>query len=385
MVFTYGDIPDSIRTKPFWPLGRIFWKLFQEYGLEFWNNQRKALIGSEIIYKLIKERLNESIQTAKEVMEGKIKKPWRVLTYTLFPPIVAIRSDTQQGTMRLLFGDSVDCTFVIIDDEYLETIFLLNCHLEDGIPVNWWFVNSNDELLERRHIKLGYKLKDIPKKSKNLTQSAQNMISILKDVRNERTAYWSNSTYHISNIYITGAINSILELSNYAAYCQMWDGIATAYKKFYNLHDYWFNFVPWPPLINALINAGRRKFAKRWAAWTGNKLFINHIEDVILEWLKSDLPEIYESAFIKQWERGIEFPIQSLISSQVLIENYKKTGIYHIETKGPKIHLEDLGIDISDAFKGYYLRIDHNFKPKKIDPSVIVSIGLGRNTKIIQE
>ncbi|MHA1311774.1 MAG: hypothetical protein ACTSWR_06960 [Candidatus Helarchaeota archaeon] len=385
MVFTYGDIPDSIRTKPFWPLGRTFWKLFQEYGINYWNKQKSTLIGSEIVYKLLKNRLNEAILTAKDVIDGKIKKPWRVLTYTLFPPIVAIRSDTQQGTMRLLFGDSVDCTFVIIDDESLETIFILNCHLEDGIPVNWWFVNSYDELLERRHLKLGYKLKDIPKKSKNLTQSAHYMMSILKDIRNERTPNWRNSTYHIANIYISGAINAILELSNYAAYCQMWDGFATAFKKFYNLNDYWFNFIPWPPLINALINAGRRKFAKRWGAWTGNKLFINHIEDIILNWLKNDMPEVYESAFIKQWESGIEFPIQSLISSRDLIKNFKENGTYHFKTSGHKIHLEDLGIDEHDAFKGYYLRIDHNFIPQKIDPSYIISVGLGRNTKIIQD
>jgi hypothetical protein len=387
MVYTYGDIPDSIRTKPFWPLGRNIWKIFQEFGMEYWNKQRETLIGAEIVYKLLKKRLNESILTAKEVMDGKIEKPWRVLTYTFFPPIAAIRSDTQQGTMRLLFGDSVDCTFVIIDDETLEAIFILNCHLEDGIPVSWWFVNSYDDLLERRHMKLGYKLKDIPKSSKNLNESAKNMISILEDVRNERTPNWSNSTYHVANIYITGAINSMLELSNYGAYTQMWDGLASANKRFYDLGDYWFNFIPWPPLIQALINAGRRKFANRWAGWVGNKLFINHIEDIILNWLKTDLPEIYEYAFVRQWEEGIEFPIQSLVSSRTMIKNFKENGFYHQQkTKGSKIKLDNLGIDMEEAFKGYYMRIDHNTKPNdKIDRSKIISIGLGRNSKILEE
>ncbi|MBD3230113.1 MAG: hypothetical protein GF329_18185 [Candidatus Lokiarchaeota archaeon] len=386
MVFNYGDIPDSIETKPFWPLGRNIWKLFKKFGMNYWEKQRESLIGSEVVYNLLKERLNESILTAKEVMEGKIKKPWRVLTYTFFPPIVAIRSDTQQGTMRLLFGDSVDCTFVIIDDESLETIFLLNCHLEDGIPVSYWFVNSYDDLLERRHMKLGYKLKEIPKKSKTLQDSATNMMSILKDIRNERTPQWSHSTYHIANIYISGAINSMLELSNYGAYTQMWDGLATANKRFYNLHDHWFNFIPWPPMILALINAGRRKFAKRWAGWTGNKLFINHIEDIILNWLKSDLPEIYESALTNQWEEGIEFPSQSLSSSRILIKNYEKMGEYHTKSKGPKIHLEDLGITMENAFKGYYLRIDHKMKPTTdIDRSKIITEGLGRSSKILED
>jgi len=386
MPYGYADIPDSIRTKPFWPIGRNIWRIFQQFGIDYWNKQRESIIGSEFVYKLLKERLNESILTAKEVMEGKIEKPWRVLTYTLFPPIVAIRSDTQQGTMLLLFGDSVDCTFVIIDDDTLETIFLLNCHLEDGIPVNWWFVNSDDELLERRHLKLGYKLKEIPKKSKNLETSAQSMISILKDIRNERTPDWSTSRYHIANIYISGAINSMLELSNYSAYTQMWDGLATYNKKFYGLPDYWFNFIPWPPMINALVNAGRRKFALRWASWTGNKLFINHIEDVILDWLKKDLPEIYEFALLKQWEDGIEFPTQSLVSSRQLIANYQNSGVYHLPPKGPLIHLNDLEIDIADAFKGYYLRVDHHTDPnEKVDKSKIISVGLGRDSKVLQD
>ena len=212
------------------------------------------------------------------------------------------------------------------------------------------------------------------------------MIKILKDIRNEKTPQWSSSTYHIANIFVSGAINTMLELSNYSAYAQMWDGFATASKRFYNLSDSLFNFIPWPPMINALVNAGRRKFTKRWAGWVGNKLFINYIENIIINWLKNDLPEMFELTFIKQWEKGIEYPIQSIISSRDLIKNHSESGEYFKPIKGPKIHLEDLGITMQDAFKGYYLRVDHRTNPKeKVDPSKIISIGLGRNSEVLQE
>ncbi|MHA1757342.1 MAG: hypothetical protein ACTSVV_11270, partial [Promethearchaeota archaeon] len=38
--------------------------------------------------------------------------------------------DLNQGTMKLLFGESTDVTFIVINDYSREIFFLLNCHQE---------------------------------------------------------------------------------------------------------------------------------------------------------------------------------------------------------------------------------------------------------------
>ncbi len=380
---TVEEVPNNY-LKFFLPLGKNIWRCFQELGWEYWIRQSNLIRNGDLVFNLLKGRLNESILTAKDVIDGKLQKPWRIISYTLFPPIAPIRSDAQQGTMKLIFGESVDTTYVVIDDISMETLYLLNCHLEDGLPVDWWLVQPEDELLERRHLKYGFKLRDIQKYVKDLSKAAFRMVDILRDVRNERTPFWSSSVYHCAAVYLSGAINAMLELSNFSTYTALWDGISA--KRVYGLPETWYDFIPNPPFLSTLLLTGRRGFSKRWASWTGNKLYIAHIEDVILNWLKSEVPEVYKIGLVDQWQEGIPLPQQSLISSQILLENFKKTGFFHSKIPGNKITLEGLGITLEEAFDGYYLRVDNHTNPKeKIDFSFVISKGLGRNTRIFQE
>jgi hypothetical protein len=378
-----NEVPDLF-LKSFLPLGKNIWRCFQKLGWNYWLKQSELIQNGDLVFDLLKGRLNESILTAKEVMEGRLPKPWRVISYTLFPPVSPIRSDAQQGTMKLIFGESVDTTYVVIDDISMETLYLLNCHLEDGLPVDWWLVKPDDELMERRHLKYGFRLREMQQKIKDLPKAAFKMIDILRDIRNERAPYWSSSTYHCAAVYMSGAINAMLELSNFSTYAALWDGISA--KRVYNLPEIWYDFIPNPPFLSTLLYSGRRGFSKRWASWTGNKLYIAHIEDVILDWLKSEVPEVHKIGLVEQWEEGIPYPQQSLISSQDLLENFKKTGGFHTEIPGKKILLDDLGIMMEQAFTGYYLRVDNHTNPdEKLDSSYIISKGLGRSTQILQD
>ncbi|HUX98253.1 MAG TPA: hypothetical protein VMV49_01750 [Candidatus Deferrimicrobium sp.] len=264
-----NEVPDLF-LKSFLPLGKNIWRCFQRLGWDYWLKQSDLIRNGDLVFDLLKGRLNESILTAKEVMDGKLSKPWRVISYTLFPPIAPIRSDAQQGTMKLIFGESVDTTYVVVDDISMETLYLLNCHLEDGLPVDWWLVQPDDELMERRHLKYGFRLREIQQKMKDLPKAAFRMIDILRDVRNERTPYWSSSTYHCAVVYMSGAINTMLELSNFSTYAALWDGISA--KRVYHLPETWYDFIPNPPFLSSLLFTGRRGFSKRWASWTGNKL-----------------------------------------------------------------------------------------------------------------
>lgn len=318
MIHNFSEIPDTLRTKEFFPLMKHVWRCFKELGWEHWENQRQTVYDSNFVFDLLKHRLNESILTAKEVMEGKLEKPYRILTYTLFPPIVAIRADSQVGTMKLIFGFSIDTTYTIIDDITEEIIYLVNCSLEDGLPVDWYFIDYKEEIMDRRHLKYGHKLREIPKKTKNIENSSKIMIDILKDIRNERAPNRYSSSYHIGATYLTPVINSMLQMSNFESYGGFWDGIQTTNKKIFRMSDLMFIFYPWPPIMSSLMLAGRRAFISKWSMWAGGRLYVNHIEEIILNWLKESNPELYKIGLIDQIQEGIPYPAQSLISGQTL-------------------------------------------------------------------
>ncbi|MHA1315888.1 MAG: hypothetical protein ACTSRB_18450, partial [Candidatus Helarchaeota archaeon] len=110
-----------------------------------------------------------------------------------------MRSDLQQGSMKLLYGESIDVSYVAVRDDTLEIQLILNGHLEDGIPVDWFVISETEDIMQRRHLKTGIKLKDIFKKSKkkDFISCGTAIRDILLDIRNERSPQWANSAYQI--------------------------------------------------------------------------------------------------------------------------------------------------------------------------------------------
>lgn len=384
MPYTYADIPDKIRTKQFYPVGRHFWRLYTNLGWEFLESMIEPVI-KEVSYPLAKIRLDEAIYTAKGIMEGNLKDPQKVMADTLFPPGGFIRSDLQQGSMKLYYGESVDCTYILCRDDKEEIIFMINGHLEDGIPVDWWMVGPDDELLERRHLKLGAKLKQIPKVTKNFTDTGNRCIEILRDVRNERTPQWSTSMYQVGLAWGTSADNLIFEISSYEGLAGLFDGIST--KVLFNLPDYWFIYVPMPPIINTMVYAGRERFTLMTSnLMSHGRLYFQHIEDEYVSILKEKFPEIYNVGFAMYLEKdGIPYPIQTL---KCKLPDFRKKKIYEQENfnfefgPGPWITLEDLQISMDDIHKGYFFEIDHETKPGDFDKEKhLISTGIGRNTE----
>jgi hypothetical protein len=342
---------------------------------------------NSITYDLIKPRLNEAIMTAKATIEGKITNPEITIADTLFPPGGSVRADLSQGVMKLYYGTSCDCTYTAIRDDIQEVCFMLNGHLEDGIPVDWWFIGPDDELLDRRHIKLGFKLKDIPKRTKTLSDMGYRFIDILKDVRNERTPQWASSAYQTCAVWGTGAWNLAFEFSSYEGVAGLYDGIAA---KTYGLPDYWFTYVPWPPLVQTAVYSGRRRFILLSVGLLSeNRLYTQHIESEFLELNKRNWPETFDIGLFQQWKQmGIPFPKQTL---ECQLPNFKK-GTTFKDNKfsfnyppSEWITLEKLHMDFEDIFKGYFLNIDHETDPADCDDlsSQIISIGIGRHTQLI--
>ncbi len=377
----FGEIPNNLRTKQFYPLGKNLWKLFKEFGydkiLEFQDK------SEEIVFEELKERLNSTILAAKEVVQGKITNPEKVLTYLLFPPVASIRTDLQQGAMKLLYGDSVDLSFIVMKDETEEIFFILSGHCEDGIPVDWYMVGSDDELLNRRHSKIGLKLNELPKQ-KNFLQCGLRCLEILTDVRNERTPQWSTSASHVSPVWVSGLWNTLLERSGHEAHAALYDGCVA--NRIFN--EPWYAYIPWPVMIKTLLMMRREDWVLRitglmyrhYLNWQG-------LEELAINWLKERFPELL-SFSLRIWDEGIPYPIQTINSSPPDLKDPKVCRrqlfdwIYPFPDRS--ITPSDLGMDIEEVLKGVFLNVTHETLPSEnINPSHIISIGTGLGTKIV--
>lgn len=379
---TYGDIPNSVFSKESLRLCENFWRLYKEQGWPWFKDQIKDVIDT-IGFDIIKIRFDEAIVTAKEVTEGRIKQPEKIITEMLFPPSLEIRADLQQGCMKLLYGDSVDLSLVIIDDSEREIMGAINGHFEDGIPVDWWMINPEDEVLDRRHPRIGYKLKELPKKIKNINKIGSNAIDIFKDIRNERTPQWSNSSY--LTLIGSGLIfwNELLYTNNYQKIASFWDLLAP--KTVYGLKDNSVTYVPWPPFIQPMIFSGRKKFTLSLTGLgTDNNLFLSGFREGELELVKSRYTLAYDKVVVKNWEIGSPYPKQSLnydfpnINLKNISEDDRFKRSY---PGGPWIKLDDLGMTMDDAFKGVHLDINHETEPGSvIVKEKVISTGIGHKT-----
>lgn len=341
----------------------------------------------EFIYDFLRIRLGASIKTAKAVLDGEIEHADKVLSYLLFPPILPIRGDLNQGAVKLVYGESVDMTFVIVNDLNEEIFFLFNGHCEDGIPVDWWLIGQDDELLDRRHLKLGFKLREIPKKTKGFLKSGERLMSILKDVRNERTPQWTNSSYIICMVWGSGVLNLISEPSNYEQFGWLWDGINSSSKLGFN--DTYFGYVPWPSLLYTYMMAGKKKWTLNLTGLTtGQHEFIMPLEEEGTKWIVENLPELWDLGVIEARRQGVPFPWQSLDCN---LPNYKKKATFEKEQfeyqypPGDWITPDALELTVEDTCRGIYLDIDHETpKNVKASHSNIISIGIGKDTEFFK-
>ncbi|MHA1298838.1 MAG: hypothetical protein ACTSO9_05280 [Candidatus Helarchaeota archaeon] len=340
--------------KEYMLLAKHMYKCFRELGAEF----VEALFPKfdEIQYELIKTRWDNMIQTSKKVIEGEIpiNDADKILLYTL-PHVISLISSLQTGLVKLLYGESVDVTAVMVDDFNWRVVTCMNGHMEDGVPVDWWNIGLNDDLMERRHMKRGMKFKDIYKSTKNVTKAAELIIDVLKDVRNERTPQWSNSLYTIVMLHTSGLFNFFTELSSFEVIGSIWDGYNSKAK--YKLQDYWFLMYPDPPMIRTMAMSGREQFIRKLTGLTtANKFALHTIEEPALNWIKEEVPEAYDAVILDDWEEGIPLPISTLqceIPTNVKKLVTKDGRLNWKYPNHPRIKMETFDFTTDDAFDGY--------------------------------
>ena len=381
MPYTYADIPENVQTKRYMPLLHNIWNGYKEFGWDYL--QKTFKIFTEDFYTVATNRLNESILTSKQVIEGTIKEPEKVVAYAFFPPVITIREDLQTGTAKLLYGDSVDTSFLVVDDDTREILFLLNTHIEDGIPVDWWSVGPDDEVLDRRHMKLGLKLRQFPQKIKKFTEVGLKSMDILRDIRNERTPQWSQSNYMTTLVWVSAVVNQIEYQSNYEALGGLWDGIEATQ---FGLPDHLFCYCPWPPLIRTLTYLGRPNFILRLSGLsTEHRLYTQGANRGNLAWLEKNVPELVDLFLRQGWEKmGIHRPSETITEEYPYLKEKRDIPKkYTMTSKEQKrILCEDLGLTWKEAASGVYLNVTHETpETEPIDASHVISTGVGTETK----
>ena len=363
------------------------WPIIRTHGWEYSKDAMDRVFKN--YYNIAKIRLDEAILTAKDIINEKLCRPDRILTYYFFPCVMCILSNLQQGTTKLLFGESTDTTFILLNDFSEGQIGLMfNCHMEDGIPVDWWLVDEQNEgeVLERRHIRQGYKLKELPTRVSPMYKCGERVIEVLKDTRNERTPQWSTSTYHVCLCWMSEACNLGVEVSNHESFAGVFDAL-TARDK-WHLFDNYVSLVPWPPLIPVFLNLGRASFIKHLAGlFCEDHFYLQGLGDYWINWMKHDIPEIYELTMRQRLEeKGIEYPINTVncaLPNLLDKKFYEKSEFSWSYPAGNKILSENFGFSVEEVLQGVYLDITHEtLATKPVALENILSRGIGRNTKV---
>lgn len=384
--YTFGDIPDDFPSKEYLPLNKRGFKVTLELGWEHVKAQLDDLV-SKFNYDTLKFRLDSAIQAANDVISGKISQPDKTLGYTLFPPGGFMRSDLQQGSMKLLYGESVDVSYIGLRDDNLNVQLILNGHLEDGIPVDWWIIAEDDEIMDRRHLKTGIKLRNIVKKSKKRSFQAYGELirDILLDIRNERTPQWADSAYQTCVGWGSFGLYLGVEFSYYEAMAMIWDVMAA--KRVYGLPDAGFAYVPMPTMISMVAYLDRALYTTRMVGLTTDlKLAINGLSEFELNMFKEGFPTEYEMLLHGQWEEGVPYPKQSLEIELPNLKKKKRTeDDLYFKYKDPIdtfIHLDDLGLTFDEAMKCVLVDIDNQTEPGSVNINEkIISLGIGYETK----
>lgn len=382
-IFNFGDIPDDSRTKYFLPLSRHVYKVFRKFGTEYMESVFPKF--KQVQYDVTKARWDNMIFTGTKIHSGEISPSdaERTMLYTV-PHIVTCRADLQVGSNKLLYGDSCDVSFAIIDDFTYELLFIFNGHMESGVPIDWWLASQDDEVLDRRHMRHGYKIREIPQRTKNLTDGAKLLLDVLRDVRNERTPQFSDSLLWVSMCWSSAMFNMFSELTNYETLSSIYHGLAS--KILHKLPDFYFIYYPIPPMFGSLAYSNLEKFDLVIAGLTSShSLVLNTIEDGAIKWVKDELPEQFDLVYMDQWREGLPIP---QISVKTEIPNKKEKfvnqdgSLARNEPKGSRLTLENMEIPDEEAFKGYLTDINHESPlDLKLSHDNLISQGRGIYTK----
>ncbi|NVM02213.1 MAG: hypothetical protein HWN67_07745 [Candidatus Helarchaeota archaeon] len=385
----YKIIPDHIYTKKWVPLApTVLWNL-QFYD---WDEYEYLVSGrfDEHLVRLFRKRMEDGLSLDRALDEGKIKRKSETMVYWGYPPNLTIRADLHSSSSVMIYGPSHDISFCGINDITREGRFAYNIHMEDGYPTDFWFVFPDDEALDRRHMKLGYKMKEMPKRYNDLPIAASKIRDIMMDIRNERSPEHALSSFQVSVFYMM--VGGVTKFSNWDALGQIYDGVNA--KSLYNLPHFMFGYEPWPPMLNTFFALDRDQWCISLSRMLSmNQLYLQHVDKGTMDYVYKHFPEEFHRLLLSysyQLKKiGIPLPAQTM---KCIPPKYNSTSgewerLEFEYPKGLRIFYEDPALDLSfdEATSGILFNLTHKTKNlEKVTQDHIISIGHGMDTKYLK-
>jgi hypothetical protein len=384
----YKSIPDNVYSKRWAPLSPTVL-----FNLQFYDWKDYQFLVAERLdeneARLFDERMKSSLELDRALELGNIKRKAETMVYWGYPPNLTIRADLHSSSSVMIYGPSHDISFLGVNDITREIRFGFNLHMEDGYPTDYWVMLPDDETLEKRHMKLGYKLKEMPQKFDDLALSASRVRDIMMDIRNERNPQWATSSYQVALFFIM--IGGMTKFSNYDAIGQIYDGVNA--RNEYQLPHSLFLYEPWPPMLNTFFALSRDQWCISLSRMLSmNQLNLQHIDKTVLEYGKKHYYDEFHRNVLNMSYRlkklGIPLPAQTL---NAIPPKYNPTtgeweSLEFQYPAGPRMFYNDKDIDLTfdEAISGVLFNITHKSKIDKVTRDHIISIGHGFETKYLK-
>jgi hypothetical protein len=225
------------------------------------------------------------------------------LGYLSFPPVYLARGDLSFSTNQLLYGKYATCIWMGVDYWKAEFNWFGGYHLEEGKPISYWtvggeremveqltqddlevikgaapdlsvpclnrddpeFVEKWEAMMERRHLRLGLKLREICKKVPyDIHAWAKPVREILMDVREEQYPKWTHATFYISlrpGAYSALGVHPGIFWGGSNWWHHPW--IAMNAERIFGLPMQFYTYFPIPPILNTLLALPDELFIRR--------------------------------------------------------------------------------------------------------------------------
>ena len=331
--------------------------IFKELGFEY----LKKIIGnfSSHLNNFLEVRLEKMFFDSKKLLEGKISQEDARKKISFFHPLfLTCRLDLKRGSSNLLFGNSIDLNTFLVNDFTLDITNNHNVHLEQGILTEYEFLSDENFYIKDKGTNI--EIKDAYKMTKSSVKTCRIIQRVMIEKKLKEILQYPSSNNSIFLINLSSLLNTFFEPSNYENLGHFWDYYN---GNFYHLAEPSFTIFPNFPLMKSLMLGGRHSAMKTLGKISSDKkMILNTIEDMIINWIKAEFPEIYEDYLLKTWVQGIPTPKMSLdlsLKPSNLIDKEEK--LIRNYPKGNKITQKILDLLESDLFKGYYTNISEDF------------------------
>ena len=207
-----------------------------------------------------------------------IKAKW--LCHLSHPPAYMVRPDLGFSTTQMLYGKYATTMWCHVDWWRGEFVWFQGYHNEDGVPVQHWIIGMTKEIvqhfdeedrqklltpsdfmavppdvtapLDRRHLRTGIKLREIPKRSPyDLVEWLRMARDIIKDLREEIFPRWTHATLYISTSPGNMGIASQHAFWTAQFWALVW--MAMNATRLIGIPIMFYTYEPLPPILNTLL------------------------------------------------------------------------------------------------------------------------------------